>query len=323
MSRVTKRVISGVLTLLFIVGGIIVINNRYAVHDWAVTRNYQPTSELAGLAERAGLSARGKRLLYASKPEIANKADFNTDCPVNERTLVLGCYTGAKIYVLRVDEPRLEGVEEVTTAHEMLHAAYVRLSKSERQRIDMLVAQAYEKAADEHLRSLIEGYHSDDPTSVANELHSILGTEVKDLGPELEAHYKKYFLDRNLVVTLSQQYESVFTELQKQVALYDTQIENLKAQIDIQQSSLEQQRMALDALRASMDSDLQQKRYSEYNAQVPTYNAKVRAFNTGVTKLGSLIDQYNSLVKERNAIVVTQKELTQKIDSKYQPLQSK
>ncbi len=323
MGRVAKRIVSGLVSIAVVVGGIYVIANRHAVRDWIVTRNYQPTTQIAGLVDRAGLSSAGRRILYASRPQVDDKASFNNDCPITEKSLVLGCYADGRIYILKVDEPRLAGVEEVTTAHEMLHAAYARLPSKEREAIDKLVQAQYAKTSDERIKSLVDGYMRDDAASVPNELHSILGTEVKDLEPELEAHYRKYFTDRALVIHLSDQYESVFAELQKKVALYDSQIESLKAQIDIQQGLLEQQRAQLDTLRAAMDEDLNQQRYSEYNSQVPTYNSKVRTFNTGVAKLEDLIKQYNSIVKERNDIVVTQKELTQKIDSKYQPLQSK
>ncbi len=323
MSRVTKRVVSGVLSVAIIAIGFVVITNRYAVHDWIVTRNYQPSSAVAGLVSRAGLSSSSQRILFASKPQIDEKSSFNNDCPVEEKTIVLGCYTGSRVYILKVDDPRLSGVEEVTIAHETLHAVYARMSKRERDRIDTLVMAAYAASTDDHLKSLVATYQKDDPSSVPNELHSILGTEVKNIGPDLEAHYKKYFTDRSLVVRLSDQYESVFTDLQKKVALYDTQIESLKAQIDLQQTSLEQQRASLNTMRASMDDNLNQKRYAQYNTQVPLFNSKVRAFNAGVNTLNSLINQYNAIVKERNAIVVTQKELTQTIDSKYQPLESK
>ena len=59
---------------------------------------------------------------------------------------MLGCYILNKgIYVYDITDDRLAGVRQVTTAHEMLHAAYDRLSVKERAQVDAMTAAAYEK----------------------------------------------------------------------------------------------------------------------------------------------------------------------------------
>ncbi len=50
-----------------------------------------------------------------------------------KRNAILGCYNPSSrdIYIYNVTNSELDGVKEVTAAHEMLHAAWERLSESE------------------------------------------------------------------------------------------------------------------------------------------------------------------------------------------------
>ena len=86
-------------------------------------------AEISELADATGMSETGRRIFFASTPELDDADDFNTHCPVDEQ-IVLGCYTAREIYLYRVTDERLQGTNEVTAAHEMLHAAYERLPES-------------------------------------------------------------------------------------------------------------------------------------------------------------------------------------------------
>src|SRR5690606_25698564 len=119
------------------------------------------------------------RLFYVHNPELLNKVDFQGKCLHTEETIVLGCYiTNSKIYVFDVSDERLHGVEEVTAAHEMLHAAYDRLNAKEKTRIDGMLSEVFNQSTDERLKATVESYRKRDPSVVPNELHSIIGTEI-------------------------------------------------------------------------------------------------------------------------------------------------
>ncbi len=70
------------------------------------------------------------------------------------------------------------------------------MSTSERSKIDKIVLDQAKTITDERFNQTLEDYKKTEPGQIANELHSILGTEIADLSPELEQHYSKYFNNR-------------------------------------------------------------------------------------------------------------------------------
>src|SRR6185295_11567695 len=97
-----------------------------------------------------------RRLFYVYHPVLEDKQAFNSHCTDSEKTIVLGCYISRTgIYLYDVTDSRLNGVEQVTAAHETLHAAYERLSSSERKRVDGLTAQAFAQVTDQRIKDTI------------------------------------------------------------------------------------------------------------------------------------------------------------------------
>ena len=95
-------------------------------------------AEIEALAVSTGMSETGRRIFFASTPELDEAGTFNERCPVDEQ-IVLGCYASGEIYLYRINDERLAGTNEVTAAHEMLHAAYERLPAPDKARIDVLI----------------------------------------------------------------------------------------------------------------------------------------------------------------------------------------
>ena len=310
------------LPLVIVVGlAWLAMSHTQDIKDWLALRDYTPSAAIAGLADDSGMSDAGRRLFYVSHPELNDRDAFNTNCPFPDRSLVLGCYAQQQIYIFNVDDPRLSGVEEVTAAHEMLHAVYDRMSEGERATIDRLVMDAYKELDDERLNETIAQYEASDPSSVPNELHSILGTEHRKLPQELEAHYAKFFANnRKQVLDISEAYEEVFVELQDEIEGYDKQITNLKSQITSLESSLETRSQALSREGDRLDALLAADDISAYNAAVPAYNADVASFNATIKEYQAKVKQHNDLVEKRNKIAVEQNDLVHSLDSKFSPI---
>ena len=221
-----------VAVLFFGVAAWVALNRQYII-DQTIVWNYKPSPDIAALATRSSMSERGKFLFYASRPTLDDRATFNTRCrELMEKTAILGCYSGRQIYVFNVTDERLDGIREVTAAHEMLHAVYERLGKSERQRIDHLIEQQATRIDDPKLKARLALYDQTEPGERLNELHSILGSEIGSLDAELERHFAQYFTDRSAVVALSNKYESVFDELERQQKALVDELNALAARID-------------------------------------------------------------------------------------------
>lgn len=315
-----RKVVSWVALAGILVATWFVWTQRYWVYDTIRLRGYTPSAAIVQLADDTTMAPGTRRMFYAAHPQLEAKGDF-TQCQMGEKTIILGCYTAQRtIYLYNVPDERLAGVEQVTAAHEVLHAAYERLSGAEKGRVNALLDQAFAKVTNERIQSNIAAYRQAG-ANVPNELHSILGTEVRDLPSELEVYYAQYFTNRTVIVSYMEQYEHEFTGRQEQVTTYDQQLSDLKDKITALDASLAQRSQAINAdfdrlqrLKNNQDAAI-------YNAGVPGYNAAVAAYNADVRKEQNLVSQYNAIVEKRNALVIEEGQLLNALDSR-QTLQS-
>jgi len=259
-----------------------------------------------------------RRLFYANKPQIESRTAFNNHCSNTfDQASVLGCFTGNRqgIYIYDVTDTRLDGIQQVTAAHEMLHQAYERLSGSERTRVDNLLLAYSKTVTDPALKDKLAAYQKTEPHDVVNEMHSVFGTEVATLPPALEQYYRHYFTDRAKITKFHTQYQQAFTARTEQIASYDAQLNSLKKQIGADKATIAAQEKTLQVQRAQLDANTASNQIDAYNAAVPGFNAQVDAYKALVAQTNSLIDQYNKLIDARNSIAVQEQQLQQAIDS--------
>ena len=314
-----KKLLIVILLIGTTAGAILSVNNAQNLIDWWRLRNYTPTARIMAIADRTSMSIHGRKLFYVHNPEILDKETFQSSCTVGESTIVLGCYiSNQRIYLYEVEESRLDGVVEVTAAHEMLHAGYDRLDLKEKDRIDKLLIEAYDRIDNPRLREIIENYRQKDSGVVNNELHSILGTEYRNLPKDLEDYYSKYFIDRFTVVTLAESYAEEFEKLEAQIANFDSKLNELngeitriQAELTVQNTALQNDRKKIESFKSDPES---------YNRAVTVYNRDVGSYNSGVAKVKELIENYNALVVERNKIAIEERELVKAIDTRESEL---
>jgi len=261
-TKTSGHLVAIIATVLSIALAAILFFNRQYVVDQLTVWQFKPSAEIATLANRADMSDGGKFFFYASQPTVEDAQNFNKQCGRTEAsTAILGCYNGRNIYVYNVEDSRLDGIREVTAAHEMLHAAYARLGDADKTRINALLETEYAKLkTDAQFAERMAFYARTEPGERDNELHSVIGTEVASISPELELHYKKYFTDRSKVVALHAKYASVFADLQSQ------------------SDSLSQQLTQL--------GDKIEKESVTYNKDVNQLNQDIEAFNATATSGG-------------------------------------
>lgn len=318
----TKRAQLGLLLVLFTAGGLLVWKQQ-SLLDWWHLRNYHPSSQIAQLASEDTMTPKAERLFYVNKPQVSSGSAFTQKCPTGtEKTVVLGCYIGRDkgIYISSVSDPRLNGVEQVTAAHEMLHAAYRRLSSSERQKVDAMLMDYYQhNLTDQRIKDTMAAYQKSEPNDVVNEMHSIFGTEIANLPAPLEQYYQQYFTDRSKVAAYTASYQSEFTSRQAQVAAYDTQLSQMKSQIDSNLSQISAQKASLDSQNQTLQSEFASGQISAYNSGVVAYNQAVRSYNTLAADTRKLINQYNDIVDKRNALALEEQQLTSELSASSVP----
>lgn len=314
------------LVVLLAVNAVVWIQ-RDNLADWWRLRGYNSPADIAALVTDDEMTDYGKRLFYVNHPSLENKEDFNKHCADSGfETAVLGCYHGDRqgIYIYEVTDARLAGVRQVTAAHEMLHQAYDRLGSGERERIDKLLEDFYLNGlTDKHVQDKIETYKSQEGVVLTNEMHSIFGSEVRDLPAELETYYKKYFNNRGKVVGFSESYRAEFTRRQDLVRKYDAQLADLKQQINANKDGLESKMAFLKAKEREINEDIGNRDQAQYDADVQAYNSTVQTYNAQLAATRRLIDEHNKIVTQRNEIAVQEQQLQQALDSRLETPQSK
>lgn len=316
-----RRVVSWVVPTALIVVGVALLFNRQNIVDQIAYADFQPTDEVAAMVGETGMSDTGKFYFYSSRPEVADSDVFNNSCERRAATSpVLGCYLAAdsKIYVYDVTDANLQGIKGVTAAHEMLHAAYDRLSESKRAWLEPRLEAAYKRLQTDKLKTRMDYYAEADPSSRVNELHSILATEFSDLGPELEGYYERYFSNRKLVVELYEGYSGQFFALEEESRTLSDQLKiDL---VDVEMMS-DQYEADVSKLNASIE-DFNQKAKSSYFSSREQFdsargvllgeNARLEARRD---QLGQKIGKYNADVEKLNALGLKIDKLNKSIDS--------
>jgi hypothetical protein len=169
------------------------------------------------------------------------------------------------------------------------------------------------------VRAKIESYTKQKDSDLTNEMHSIFGSEVRDLPAELEEYYVQYFEDRHKVVGLSEAYRGEFTRRKELVTRYDAQLATLKGQIEANKTGLENKSAYLKAKESEINQDVASRDQAAYEADVNAYNAMVDAYNSQLAVTRRLIEEHNQIVVERNAIAVQEQELQEALDSRLTP----
>ena len=322
IARVSKGY-AGLVTLIVLLVVLVAgWSQSQRIADWLRLRGYQPPTEIAAIVEQTTMTKQGKHLFYINRPALEDKATFRQNCPDYEATIVIGCYRQGQggIHVLKVDDPRLEGVEQVTAAHEMLHAAYDRLTRGERQQIEgWLNDYAKNGLTDARVKDTLKSYETTEPGQQTNEMYAIFGTELPDLPAELERHYSRYFNDRAAVVRFAANYQEAFTSRQKQVDAYDQQLNSLNAKIKANSELLSRRRDELTASERQLNGYRQSGDIARYNSGVENYNREVADYNSLLEQTRSLINEHNRIVVLRNDIAAQTVELRQAIDSDELP----
>ncbi len=314
----SKKVQLGIVVLLVGLASV-ALAKQQAILDWTSLRGYVPPATVAQLATNDTMTDSARRLFYVNHPIVTASDTFTKHCPAGgEKTVVLGCYEGSDngIYIYNVTDARLDGVEQVTAAHEMLHAAYRRLSSGQRNKVDTLLSDYYAHGLnDQRIKDTIAAYRKSEPNDVVNEMHSVFGTEVPNLPAPLEQYYRQYFSDRSKVTAYTAKYQGEFASRQTQIEAYDTQLKTMKLQIENNEAQLSTRRKALDTQSAQLQTERSSGQIAQYNSSVPAYNQAVSSYNALLAETKSLVSQYNDIVATRNKIALEEQQLVSELSA--------
>lgn len=322
----TGSIIRGLLAIGLLVLAVAVFLNRAFLIDQFTVWQFKPSAEVASFVTRTSMTEGAKFIFYAGEPRVEDAEEFNQNCDRKEQNVaVLGCYEG-DIHIYNVTDARLDGIKEVTAAHEMLHAAYDRLSDNERNHVNELIEAEYAKLShDAKLAERMRFYARTEPGERDNELHSVIGTEVKNVSPELETYFKKYFKDRSKVVALHDAYNNQFTVLSERADLIADEMKRLKTEIT-------QLTREYNSAVTQLNSDVQAfnrraeagdfESQSEFNAARSKLEQRSVALESKRALVNAKIVAFNKYRDELQSISAQNEQLNQSIDSSLEPAPS-
>lgn len=326
-SSLGQHLASTIIIAVSVAAASFLILNRQMVLDQIALLRYDPPADIVALADRTTMTDTGRKAFYASRPSLEGSQQFGAICGDNEEgTAVLGCYTNRQIYIFNVTDPQLDGIRDVTAAHEMLHAAYDRMSQEERTQVDALLEAEYQKlVGDEAFADRMAYYAKTEPGQRDNELHSIIGTEVQSINSELEAHYGRYFANRRAVVQLHDAYSGVFARLKQQSAA-------LADRLDLLATSIEQATEAYNVASRQLNQDINEfnrrasrgefEDQSEFAAERQLLSARSEDLASDRQAINNMISEYNQLRDNLAAIATQTEALNRSIDSSLAPAPS-
>ena len=323
-----KRVgkwIAFALVLIVAAGGVVAYACRGEISDYFLASSFEPSKRITELQHEIALTPTGDRVFLASQPTIGGRDQFSQWCSEVEHTEqghVLGCFADRRIRLFEVTDERLQGVVETTAAHELLHAVFTRLSDGDRTALSKKLEREYQVLAekDPEFKERMSLYEGLSKASFANELHSVLGTEVADLPQDLEEHYAHWLKDRTRIVDWYDSYHSVFTELSQEADGLSAELESLRSDIESRSADYDAavKQFNLDAA----DFKARNERY-EFSGKEDLFNeiraellARQQALEVTVQGIQADIDRFNELRErliELNGISV---ELNDVLDSK-------
>ena len=318
--RVGPAIASFLVVALIVASSITAYLQRDNIRDLFTVWNFESTAEIDTYIERATMTDRAAFLFKASVPRVASSRTVNDACSSHEEGVgVLGCYIpkSRSILLYNVTDERLDGIEEVVASHEVLHAAWDRMSEADRDAVAPLLEEAAAaRSDDKDFTERMAVYASLEPGQKLNELHSIIGTEVADIPAALETYYQTYFTDRSALVALHLTSHGVFVDIQERsdalvaeltelregietdVAAYESGYDSLNRDIEgfnrradsgdfSSARQFDEERAAIIARQAALDKSFasikaREKIYDEKRIELEALNEQAAELNKGL-----------------------------------------
>lgn len=295
--------------------------NRQWLQDYFRGRSYEPTGEMLRIRQDLALTVNGEFLFNASQPELDDRDEFNAHCRngADSEIAVLGCYANNNIYVYNIEAEELDGIRELTAAHELLHAVFARMSETEKDDLKSLLEQVYKDNKDILERDL----QTYDASEQFEELYVRAGTEVADLPEMLELHYAGVFSDQDKIVAFYNKYIAVFRRLEAKMADLKAEMEELEATIEIKNKEYDQKFDQIEAEVEEFNRCAETEGCFEDEMVFETRrNVLLReqdALKGLRDEINTMIDQYNAKVNEFNENVLYNEKLNQIVNSAKTP----
>lgn len=269
------------------------------LQDWWRALWYEPSAVVSTIEDELNLTAKGWRIFASTYPVVETSEDFNEHCSSHDvEVAVIGCYTGGRIYIYKMNLEQLEMANTVTAAHELLHAVWQRLPEWTKSDLTAVLKQVYAEHRD-WFEEELETYDEDERIE---EIYARAGTKLADLPEKLEKHYAEYFRDRQQIVAYYNTYEQPFETLRAELTKLEEEILAVKAELATERRQYEQQLSVLDTKIEQFNRCAEQvgcfRTETEFQDQRQTLLARQMALEEVRDQLNERINENNDRIAE-------------------------
>lgn len=270
------------------------------------------STELREFTEKIMLTEVAQQTLFNSNPEfISDKSSLNKRCGNSHQigfknTIFFGCYDGRNIYVLNVTDSRFPGMVETITSHELLHAIYKDLDQEYKEKINSLLLETYHRITDQEILNRLKLYKE---SALLSELHSTIGTEVKNIPEELEEHYSKYFKNRKIILKFAKDSNRVMNIGKSAIALHinklkelNSELKSLHESLDVRKKHISNLKDIINELSSDHRGFARSQTIEEYNEEINTFNSERAAYNNIASTYNSTLKKIKSLISDQEAL---------------------
>ena len=167
------------------------------------------------------------------------------------------------------------------------------------------------------LKQIMQYYAQSEPGAESNELHSIIGTTVADISPELESYYSQYFADRAAIVALNTKYNAVFGELNRQADELEAKIKSEGPAIQAELANYEADRQQLELDIQTFNARAQSGGFtaqSAFNVARNALTTRLSSMNARQQAVNARVASYNDLIAQLNALAIRVDQLNASIN---------
>lgn len=322
--RSSRNYFGWLVFFVLIVAMVVVIGKWDWIRDYYRGQTYEPSAQMLRIRDDLSLTERGVFLFNASQPELNESEEFNSYCrSLSVEIAVLGCYTTDDIHVYNITDSQLDGIRELTTAHELLHAVFARMGEKEREALRGELELVY--AQNENiLKEELDTYSNDDRFE---ELYVRAGTEIASLPEGLEKHYGEIFTNQDDIVAFYNKYIAVFRELEAELDALGVEIETINNEITQLTEEYEARANQLNVEISSFNQCAETMgcfgTESEFYGRRAILITEQESLEELYNRIGGLIDNYNAKVETYNADVLRSENLNTIINSNSKPQEIK
>lgn len=291
--------------------------NYSAIVDNISSIGYEMSPELADIVDDIKLTRDGERILMATRPELQEAEEFNQNCVSGDsESATLGCYSNNRIFIYNIVRSELEGIRQVTLAHELLHAVWARMTDSERRELHDSLDSIYQ--TEESIREHMKLYS---PDGYYDELHSTIGSQISPdkLSEPLRNHYAKYFTNQSKLAEFYDGYNAQFKvasdrikELEKEIAERKDAVIKKQEEYMLNNSILSNDINDFNARARNGSFESVEQFHQEREALIQRQSVQRAAYQ----EIMNYISDTNALVNEYNNNIARKTSLYKSIDSK-------